>query len=486
MGDSALEVPPEAMLLRQARETRGLTVKDAVVQAAIRITATRWAEIEAGVDGHGERTRAYTVALAGMAEAIGLGPDELAEAGRRDAARLMRVPRHPRSSTNLTDVSRLIRDRRAELGMTRQDVAEQSFPVDGPPVPAWTAERLGELEEVHGEDVHPPTLADLEALGAALALPGWQLALATWSQFYDEVFDPLDTGEEMLSDPVDLPEMVRERRKQLRLTHAELAKRSLDPEAMDTDCWWSPRSLKALEDGESTRPLGQPEVRALATALALPVQRVARSAGVDIPADVSTVRVLNLSVLARRRRADLVLTLQAVADRCSDPEFYGTAAAWTVEQLEELEAVATTRAPPPSALRALAVGLALPVDVVRTAAQAKLSTRVRARRLELGLSLEALVKRCRDPEMRGLAPVWSIQRLEELEEVGCVPPAMHALRALAAGLALSHAEVQLRASGQYYGQWAIWDSRDLHSLRASPSTPTQPKPRGRTLIVKGL
>lgn len=84
--------PPEASLIRVARQARGLSPERAAVLTRIRLGGSRWREIERGYKGRdtGKFVRAPSLTLAHMAQVVGVSPERLDEAGRRDAADILR------------------------------------------------------------------------------------------------------------------------------------------------------------------------------------------------------------------------------------------------------------------------------------------------------------------------------------------------------------------------------------------------------------
>ncbi|MFJ5532374.1 hypothetical protein [Streptomyces sp. NPDC093261] len=99
--------PPEAVLVRRARLARGLSTAQAASQATTRLGASRWGQIERGYKNPGEPLRAPADTLAHMAHIVGLTPDRLEEAGRDDAAdilrEILRQQPAPPPYANLTD-----------------------------------------------------------------------------------------------------------------------------------------------------------------------------------------------------------------------------------------------------------------------------------------------------------------------------------------------------------------------------------------------
>lgn len=82
--------PPEAVLIRRAREASGLRQPDAIAllrRRGYRISPSRWSQIETGRDGD-KVARGSASAVAHMASAVGLTPERLREA-RPDAAEVL-------------------------------------------------------------------------------------------------------------------------------------------------------------------------------------------------------------------------------------------------------------------------------------------------------------------------------------------------------------------------------------------------------------
>jgi hypothetical protein len=90
------DVPPEAEVIRLAREAMDMTAQSAAEASrahdARGVSAAYWRDVERGYGGRrGERvtTRASARALAAMARVVGVEPPQLAAAGRDDAARVL-------------------------------------------------------------------------------------------------------------------------------------------------------------------------------------------------------------------------------------------------------------------------------------------------------------------------------------------------------------------------------------------------------------
>ena len=90
------DMPPEADVIRLAREAMDMTAQDAAEASRARdgkgVSAAYWRDVERGYGGRrGQRvpTRASARALAAMARVTGVAPAQLARAGREDAARVL-------------------------------------------------------------------------------------------------------------------------------------------------------------------------------------------------------------------------------------------------------------------------------------------------------------------------------------------------------------------------------------------------------------
>jgi hypothetical protein len=84
--------PPEARLIRTAREAAGMTATQAAQATEGAISATYWRDVERGYGGRrGQRApaRASDMTLAAMARVTGVTPGQLAGAHREEAARVL-------------------------------------------------------------------------------------------------------------------------------------------------------------------------------------------------------------------------------------------------------------------------------------------------------------------------------------------------------------------------------------------------------------
>lgn len=91
-----LQPPPEAPLIRLARQARGLSPEKAADLTPIRLRGGRWRQIENGYERKNppKPVRAPALTLAHMAHAVGVTPERLSEAGREDAAEILREILH--------------------------------------------------------------------------------------------------------------------------------------------------------------------------------------------------------------------------------------------------------------------------------------------------------------------------------------------------------------------------------------------------------
>ncbi|NEB00588.1 helix-turn-helix transcriptional regulator [Streptomyces sp. SID13726] len=86
------EPPPEAILIRRARQARGLTRAQAAERSGV-VKASRWGQIENGYvmkAGVAVPTKPGAMQLAHMARTVGLSPERLDGAGAHDAAEILR------------------------------------------------------------------------------------------------------------------------------------------------------------------------------------------------------------------------------------------------------------------------------------------------------------------------------------------------------------------------------------------------------------
>lgn len=84
--------PPEAEIIRVARLARGLSPETAAKRTTVRLGGGRWRHIEQGYTRRVPYTPTIAPAktLAHMARVVGVQPQQLVDAGREDAAEILR------------------------------------------------------------------------------------------------------------------------------------------------------------------------------------------------------------------------------------------------------------------------------------------------------------------------------------------------------------------------------------------------------------
>lgn len=89
---SELQPPPEGVLIRLARQARGLSPEAAAELTPIQIRGGRWRQIESGYERKTPPKRAYApdLTLAHMAHTVGVTPERLEGTGRTEAAEILR------------------------------------------------------------------------------------------------------------------------------------------------------------------------------------------------------------------------------------------------------------------------------------------------------------------------------------------------------------------------------------------------------------
>jgi transcriptional regulator with XRE-family HTH domain len=86
---TAADIPAEALLIRRARMARRMSPEDAAPLAGV-IKSRRWRQIEQGHPASDE-------VLAHMAAVTGVDPEQLEQAGRKEAAEILREIRRQES-----------------------------------------------------------------------------------------------------------------------------------------------------------------------------------------------------------------------------------------------------------------------------------------------------------------------------------------------------------------------------------------------------
>ncbi|MFF2640351.1 XRE family transcriptional regulator [Streptomyces niveus] len=119
-------------------------------------------------------------------------------------------------TTDRTELSDLVRDRRAELGLSLRGLADRCVDPKGREAgPLWKFGALGRLEK--RQPVIPPQLPELRALAVGLDLPLEQVKEAAGSQFFG-----IDTvwSEDVRAMVRDYEAMTSDDRERLRLAMA--------------------------------------------------------------------------------------------------------------------------------------------------------------------------------------------------------------------------------------------------------------------------
>lgn len=84
--------PPEAVLIRRAREALGISPETAARRIRVKLSGRRWRQLEAGEEGpDGPRATMSDGQLAHMAAVVRLRPDHLDEIGKVEAAAILRT-----------------------------------------------------------------------------------------------------------------------------------------------------------------------------------------------------------------------------------------------------------------------------------------------------------------------------------------------------------------------------------------------------------
>lgn len=195
--------PPEAQLIRLARDALRISPETAASRMAERFSGARWRQIEAGFrKDMGKPVVAKPATLAHMAHVVGVAPERLSDVGREDAAVILREileqtaappepaaePEAPREfQRHYPRLSELVRDRRAELRLTLTALAARCIDPESRDVrPVWTADELDQLERLEPDvRAEPPPYPALQALAAGLRLPLRAIQDAVGVQFYD-------------------------------------------------------------------------------------------------------------------------------------------------------------------------------------------------------------------------------------------------------------------------------------------------------------
>ena len=124
------DVPPEAEVIRLAREAMDMTAQRAAEASRAHdgkgVSAAYWRDVERGYGGRrGQRvpTRASARALAAMARVVGVVPPQLASAGREDAARVLEEVLRREQPAPVTSTGSIALPPLATTGVVADDAA---------------------------------------------------------------------------------------------------------------------------------------------------------------------------------------------------------------------------------------------------------------------------------------------------------------------------------------------------------------------------
>lgn len=160
--------PPEADLIRLARQARGLSPEEAADRTPVRIKGFRWRQIEKGWKGkagESERAPAPDKTLAHMAYTVGVTPSRLMEAGREKAAEILReIQLQEAERASAANLPNPLDNLDAERQRIILDMLAQLPPSDRGPALRRLAERVeaGELEGAGGPPAPPPSVRPVE------------------------------------------------------------------------------------------------------------------------------------------------------------------------------------------------------------------------------------------------------------------------------------------------------------------------------------
>jgi transcriptional regulator with XRE-family HTH domain len=155
---------PEGELIRLARQARGLSPEEAADRTPIRIKGYRWRQIENGYKGkpgQSDEVKPPGKTLAHMAYTVGVTPSRLAEAGREDAAKILREIQiqNAERTTSLPDP---LDNLDAERQRIILDMLAQLPPGDRGPALRRLAERV-EAGELEGTGTPPSPRPDVRS-----------------------------------------------------------------------------------------------------------------------------------------------------------------------------------------------------------------------------------------------------------------------------------------------------------------------------------
>jgi len=178
--DMRPEAPPEGKLIAEAAARRGLSLRKAAKQAGI--SYGRWRQIATGYQnvspGEFAIVRAPGGTLAKMARVVGVTPEQLAAAGRQDAAEAMQdAGQESASHLTLVPVDDVAAERRR---LADQWAAMVTAPV-GPELREVRAAIDAAPPGASGHDIFPDTPALAEIWSMKETPPQYKvLAMAVW------------------------------------------------------------------------------------------------------------------------------------------------------------------------------------------------------------------------------------------------------------------------------------------------------------------
>lgn len=138
--------PPEATLIRRAREARGLNHTEAASKIEIQLGARRWRQIEDGWEKRGvTRAVAGDPQLAHMAFVVGVSPEDLEAVDRHEAAEILRMieRRHksPAPDPTLGELAERVKND-PDLARAVLEILRRGQP---PPEPEQSADEGGQM-----------------------------------------------------------------------------------------------------------------------------------------------------------------------------------------------------------------------------------------------------------------------------------------------------------------------------------------------------
>lgn len=252
-----LQPPREAVLIRLARQARGLSPEAAADLTPIRLRGGRWRQIESGYERKNppKAVRAPDLTLAHMAHVVGVTPERLDEADRTSAAAILREILRAEADAAPADSPRLS----PEEQLMRRVVGA-------------TAREL-ELSPGQVDDVMRLVREDLEQGPRPMPAPGRPESRQR------PILDPEDGDVEPEGYGRDLSDMLRARRLESGMSLQDVAAAAVDPGSGNrvVEADWLDR-LERAELGQDETPQ-YPQLDALTEALHLDPAEVQEAAG---------------------------------------------------------------------------------------------------------------------------------------------------------------------------------------------------------------